>query len=1562
MPTLPSTPLTPLENAIRAQFANPPSLEPVARQMLAAAIAQRYPSLRIDLARTRLAVPNPQGGWSLEPFMPRVLDYLGSGATLDLGPVNTQPHYLTDDAPEWLRVDDGELDMRVIESLAKELAWRLPIGLQNALSEFWTGNADTGISRWQWLSDVLKDTLTIGTLQQTGLSPDTLATLNQVISTPDREERIRQFGDDAVRAYWLKATLLNPDVVHSALSSRIALATRDHVLLCKPDGHTQTYRSLGSLSRAWARQISKVYTVKEIRIKHFELEGNLFDASAAAILNWQLQRTGALKLPASVGWQALEKIHASIIDTSRFFTDATPANLQKLETIKKHLPRWLTGAAAADQARYRHYALALAKAKKINKGHTYLYGISDIRTYAADVLRQQMRTDQRHFEQDTPAQDRKDQFAPDDIELTFLTATGLPGAVGIVEPVIMSLTELALKNLVGRPKGSLSLRHRRELELPQWLTPDYITRRGGLIEKVDIGKSYPEQLEDLLLSNTADAREREKLFATHLCVQLPLEALELSLKKESSMTSLGARYVAAAVQTSAAEQQVEDAAIVIRHLALVRHPEALPDIVSNMFIIEPANIGQGPHVLYRPLYSPSLLEFRTRADLLGAIAEPSPLQASVLTWLSDIARPIYDNGGFKEPHYVRFGLGSEFAPIETPKPAQLATNGSSDELLQYQHNGQLMQFLFGCNARALVEQADTDSVSNRESRWGALLEGGGLIFNSLLLLPALPAPVMLTAGLLNLASLASQDIPALISADPFTRELAAADVLLNLGMLLFHQSLSVAQRLTPLPEGLMSKALRARAPARTAEAWPEPEPPKIVTGLVALPGELPDADTTVLDFSFASARNRLTPSQRERLARFKVVRPKTLPAPVLSGPLKGLYQIDQAWYVLLDQELYPVHVSPDNEVSIICVSDAHQHGPNLRSHGNGRWSLDLRLRLLGGMPPRRIAAMQQHKVQRIRELQAQMTDFFPRETPLQKAVEISHEALKRAMSDTRFTAEQIATFRDRLDSALHAELSSFQALLATAQERFELKIPFHETIMISMLEKAFDNRTISLSISASEQRSQIAKWPQFTTPGPDLEKAALEDPQGFAHSIHEQVALNDRTIERIEQRDGYLEQLFNLSETGIAKAAELAQLLPAGGHTSLTLKGFQLDCLKLASSKVVAHSIVEESLDNAIDPLKEHAHTHNQLNVLEFDAGKRLEILDSLVDNYAQALDAVHGIGVMYADELEPEYFNKLRLLLTDLYQDVTNQLAAELKPPARPLTKRPRKRIPSGAGSRPKKVISVRGKGKLIGELRPADSEWQNEVIEVRSDYDKQLLSTYLQHGDEWVEIKTERPHSPPGTRALNIIKGDARKLFAKFEGHLSKARQYRSSCRHPQEVEELLTHQAQKLDKLATELHFALQAQPEASRLQDDLTLVDNMRSAARQMVSEGREMRIQLSLELPPTHGNLQYLIDQERVQTARLGRRIQLTGERQDFIQEYAVNDRQGRPLWYAHFHYAEVQTPKQDYTVAHLKTKAQRMLSYWSQLAGAKSGQAVVNIHRGQIGKSLAERWFLPLAD
>ena len=84
-------PVAPTATAVKAQFAAAPSLESITRQMLAQAIAQTCPTLKIDLTRTQLAVPMPNGGWELQPFMQRVMDYLGSGTALDLSPVMRSP-------------------------------------------------------------------------------------------------------------------------------------------------------------------------------------------------------------------------------------------------------------------------------------------------------------------------------------------------------------------------------------------------------------------------------------------------------------------------------------------------------------------------------------------------------------------------------------------------------------------------------------------------------------------------------------------------------------------------------------------------------------------------------------------------------------------------------------------------------------------------------------------------------------------------------------------------------------------------------------------------------------------------------------------------------------------------------------------------------------------------------------------------------------------------------------------------------------------------------------------------------------------------------------------------------------------------------------------------------------------------------------------------------------------------------------------------------------------------------------------------------------------------------
>ena len=1556
-----ATPLIPAENAVRAQFGNPPSLESVTRQMLAAAIAQQYPSLHIDLDRARLAVPFPHGGWALQPLMTRVTGYLGTGAELNLSPVNGQAYHLTDNAPDWLAHKEGELDMKVIERLIKELSWRLPIGLQNALTDLWGQDSGSGGNRWQWLSDVFKDTLSISALQQPDLTDAAREALYQVINCPERAERIHEYGDGAVRAYWLKSTLLSAGQTYSRLNSSIVFASADQVLEYTPGSTSRLFKNMDALSQSWSDRVRQLYSVEEIHLERFELDGNAFDACAAAILNQQLADLSLLKLPASIGWRALQAVYLKITETASFFANAPVARAETLIALKKQLPDWLTSASTTDQALYRQYSLALSGAKKINKGRTHLSGLPDIHSFTADVLHQQMQLDQRRFEQGTPVHASRETFHPDDIELTFHTATGLPGAVGIVEYITMSLTDLAVKNLLGRPKGSVTLRHRLGLKLPTWLTPEYITRRGGLIERANIGKAYPGLLESTLLGTTADARAREKLFARHTRAQLPLEALEYALKQENGVTALGARYVAAVVQPGAAGRKVNDTAVVIRHLALVRQPEAAADIVHNMYIIEPADIEVGPHLLYRPLYTPSLLQFPDRAALLAAIAEPGSLQNSLLTWLDDIARPIYENGGIKQPHYVRFGLGSEFAPLEIPPPAQLATNGISNELLQYLNNGQLMQFLYGSNTRALVALADAESVSNRESRWGALLEGANLVFNTLLLLPGLPHPLMLTGGLLTLVNAARQDIPALASDDSATRELAAADVLLNVGMLLFHQAINTLPRPHALPEHVLPLALKPFAPPRFAEQWPEPPAPTMHSGTVALAGEFPSSESTTLDFSFFSARNHLTPSQKQGLAYFKVTPPDTLPAVQPTGLHKGQYRFDQRWHVLIDQTLYPVDMEPDGAAVIVSASDATRQGPALKSDADGNWSLDLRLRLLGGMPPRRIAEYQQRKTDRIKQLEDELQAFFKQEEPLHKAVDITQSALTHAKNDPRFTPEQVSALGEKFETTLQKQLNAYQQLLESNKERIELQIPFHERIVISLLQKLFDNLIKFLARSANEQVALLKKWPQFSRPGLELERAGDADPEGFMQFIRAEIAHNERTIQRLELRNTYIDQLYNLSPAGAEAAERMTSILSRDEHTSLTLKAFQLDCLKLASSKTSAGILIEDSLDYVIDPLKEHLHTHNELNTLEFDANKRMEVLDSLVQHYGQALDALQGIGMLHAADLELDYFNKLRQQLEELYQDVTVQLAAEIKPPAKP-GKRARRRRPSSASKTQKKVIHVRGKGQLIGEVKAPGKEWPIEVIEVRSDYDNQLLSTYSQHGEEWVEIQTPVPPVPIERRALNVIKGEGRRLFDKVEEHLDKARQYKAQCRHPEEIEEILSLQASKLDKLATELHFALQAQPPAARLANDQILINNLRSAYRLLRSEGQKLRTQLSLELPPTHGNLQYLLDLRRVQIARLGKRIQLQGERRDFIQEYAINDCQGAPLWYAHFHYSAADTPSRDYAVAHLKTRAQRKLSYYSQLTEAQSGQAIVNVHRGQIGRALAEHWFLPLTD
>lgn len=113
-----------------------------------------------------------------------------------------------------------------------------------------------------------------------------------------------------------------------------------------------------------------------------------------------------------------------------------------------------------------------------------------------------------------------------------------------------------------------------------------------------------------------------------------------------------------------------------------------------------------------------------------------------------------------------------------------------------------------------------------------LLKGGSLLFNTLLF-PLLRGPAMATVWLWSLMASASQDIPALSSDDPATRELATVDLLVNLAMLVSHFPAVRAPVRAVTPASIKDQAMRAprhvslhsSGPNRPRRAfWKDPSP------------------------------------------------------------------------------------------------------------------------------------------------------------------------------------------------------------------------------------------------------------------------------------------------------------------------------------------------------------------------------------------------------------------------------------------------------------------------------------------------------------------------------------------------------------------------------------------------------------------------------------------------------------------------------------------------------------------------------------------------------------------
>ncbi len=1595
-----------MAEAIALQFSNRPTLRQIVEQQLCERIQESYPPLHLDMRTLKLATPNQRGGWDLKLLTDVALSYLSNGERLNLtASVGERRCFLTQQTPIHLTFEANgpkEPDMAVIENLIWELGPTLPISFQQALTDYWNLDADTGVSRWQWLGDLLADNLSSTASLLPASQSLARDMLNAVIRHPDRRDR-QADAAGIVYAYCLEAIVINKGISARLLSTDLLLVQGPHILLCTISGGVESFSSIEDFTRTWGLRLESLVLTESIQVNRYEPDGNLFDIQAALLLTQQLDDLAAIALPAANGVHALVERFAEATNPASGFGSVPAPDPTHFARIQAALPEWLKTANADDRFAYRHQMIELARLQQQTGGASFLDGVENLRQFSARTLREQIRSDHPGSTVD-----------PLNLELTFHVPVGdLHG--GYLTPVKMSLIDLAIKNLSAAPQGRMTLRDTTGADIPAWLTQDYVLgEKGlfhstpGLISQVDIGRSYPQNLRELLLGDNADARRRVALFEPQLTARLPLQALEHKIRGEHGFTSLGYRYVKAVLRNSTPERTVAAQDIIIRPLAFARAPGAVPDIVSNMFIIEPRDTTVGPHILYRPLYRDSLQQFASRAALFDAIAQPGALQDSVLEWLSERARPIYSHDGFHSPHILRFGQGDDTVQWSAPPPAQLVQDINGGEvpgsLSQSLAAGNLTQYLYGSNARTLVDLADRDSVSNAENRWAVLLEGGWLVFNALLM-PLLQGPAMWVGWMAQLAISLEHDLAALRGDDATARELAWVDVLLNVGLILLH----VASVRSP-PSVPSARVEETRLPLTLAALLRPPSAAarpaaRIGQGPIGLPSEPPARDATLVDFVQSNARDASRRRLLDALLDLHVAWPNPAPAPLEIGALKGLYRIKQQWHASVAGLLFRVNVLPRaEEVYLIHPQKAQHPGFKLVRNAKGQWTLDMGLKLRGGGPKSRLQAkreeIQQKRAEAISEsnrLNAAIHNLIDQTAPSHRQLDAAEAQLERASDALKLARAKLLAAPD--NPALLAD----HAQKSTARTRARLNF--------EVLSERYDQAAAEMSQLRLEQ---IKAYAQLKEAGPwaEYESKCVEQYLAIL-SVEELRVLQRQTtylatlltdqgepvVDLLNAPHAYAatDYLYDLLETTFAASEkhaapmitiertleDMATQLKTGPAQRLkylkanpTARYFGRLFTALDSLSPLYQLSVNDAVPVISPPERFYRHFHEQLSPLEsshqalmgtegFTHEERKAVLTNLLGYYRLRLHIYQSLVELESPIVRKTYMplliERLNIVRESAEADLADLLREnEFLPP------QPNRLKTMQAPSNTKRVFKARDKGPLVGDLEPAQAGMPFETIVTRNPITEQITGRFMEHpGEGWVEIvnaPAPQPVKPKQVPSLAALRTRGQRLIEEVSA-IERSIDYqkkklaepaRRDEPNPRDWYDMLVQQAESLDTVAADLVEHHEDKP-------DIALAA---TRLRQRASELREQGTQLCVEgykaQRPRQERIEFLRDHGAVDIGLVHGPKRTAAK--DYVTELAIREKNStNVLWYAHFHYSSANSAPAEYTAAHLKRPDQRFLTLKDLItqAGADN-QSIVRDLYSPITAPLDQRLFLNL--
>ena len=1408
-----------------------------------------------------------------------------------------------------------------VQALLNECAPYLLSAYQQALYEYWEAARGEDGSPLHWLANHLRQQCTdlVGQLFRDGtLDSLEAATVRVVSSFPKARDRALLNNLVEVKVSLLSQAIcveqgLDPELASAILLERDVTQLQRHMaLLFTLSGALYRFDSVAALRGALGNRCPA--TQNERVLRRYPAPGGVFLDQALLLREQQQQLIGELAaLPGLAGMSASQSLILRLDEASSLLGVCQASQREMRERFRLQLPAWMSKASEIQRRDYAARLLRLAKLQRDGDVTSFLDGVPDAFEFAREKLRDALRKEHPQ----SPLPDL------DDLRLLNRQVTGAAAgsggtvvAEGEVKTVRLTLMQFALANLAALRPGSVSLLSLSDATLPAWLTVDYLK---DLVARLDVGSQYPALLQRLLLDEPAEREGRQRRFAQQVCEQVPLLALETHLRDPSAMSAESLRRLDELFRPVSGTSM--DA--VIRPLSFIAGAAASPDVASNAWLVEAVQVGSGPCLLYRPLHRQPLLEFCSREAFFKALCDEGALHDDILQRLPAARQPIYDHGGFAEPHTVRFFPGDEFSMLSVPAMAKLGETILS---------GDLAEHLYTACARELIARASQETLSSSESRWLGYEELGWLMFNTVL--PFFNGPLIKAAWMLplfaNLRQLLAEPQPSGVSGN-------LQQLLLNLALLLLPESMSSLPQeraATPAPVAEGGNGVRIQV-----EPLASPQP-------VTWPG-------------FGWGSTVLSAEQREALAAFRRdVTLAQLGDAQAEGEYQGLYRHDQQWWATIDTVIYQVAFT---EAGPRVVDGAGTFGPWIRrDDATGQWHLDFGLRLRGGMPlNRRIEQLRERNRQRVAQLEERHASL------LTQRLEVS----LRVQDDLDEAARQehpSASHLDRYASDLREQerlLVAFDSNLCDLQQ-LKPQGEFKRMHARNLYDRAGNQSQLCYVL-----RSQFADY-QDTMKGirPATSPEEEQSP--------EQVEKFARMMEACRKAKSQVDELIACHTVIAQMRKQLRDILPDGPALAdkagkllakePTLRAWMSVDLSLRAAAILD---TEKSSDymvlySALLAARTGLNMRDTLEIPDaFSETEQLEILDSVVDRLDYAVDTTRLYQALPRKTEGKAALDNFREILEGMQRLAQEELAKRLQ--VLPIRSEPVS--PPVPGRRKQVLIRTRNRGVVVGSRRKAQGG-QPESVVVVDTIDNSELARYEESSEPGVwqpagEIRGEPVLPTPASLGTLIRRSTP--LLNNAERRIAKVRSQARTATVGADIEDILVQQARALDALAEQIQEALTRENATDASVEGIDAARQTRqliAKAAQMRDEGRRLRADILKRQAPTVGHVAWLREHGEVAIVREGERVALAkrkGFAQDYLQEFVIRDTNGNPLWYAHFHYASADAVVGDFTAAHLKTREQRY-DRTVQVARGQSDQAIIEVYRSRIDKDSAQKLFLSL--